>query len=93
MTWPDRRQRATIVLARLAGSVVRITRGPFRSAVRAAPGVLGAAAVAAGCGEVVQRVFGRGLGWPAGLVVAGVFALLFGRELNQPPPAPRREDD
>jgi hypothetical protein len=85
--------RAVIAAAALAGSVVRITRGPFRSAVRALPGVAGAAAVACGCGEVVQRVFGRGLGWPAGLVVAGVFVLWFGAELNRVPPAPRRQDD
>lgn len=93
MSWADRRRRATIASARLAGSVVRITRAPFRSAVRAAPGVAGAGAVAWGCGEVVQRVFGRGLGWPAGLVVCGVFLILIGREVNAVPPAPRREDE
>ena len=77
----------------MAGRTLGVTLRALRSAARAAPGVLGAAAVACGGGEVVQRVFGRGLGWPAGLVVAGVFLLLFGRELNQPPPAPRREDE
>ena len=93
VTWAGRRRRAAIAAAALAGSVVRITRGPFRSAVRAFPGVAGAGAVAYGCGEVVQRVFGRGLGWPAGLMVAGMFVLWFGAELNRIPPAPRQPDE
>ena len=84
--------RAVIACAVLAGTALRHTRRAARKALRAAPGALGAAALAFGCGEVVQRVFGRGLGWPAGLMVAGVFALLIGREVNQPPPAPRRDE-
>lgn len=80
-------RRATIAAAVLAGTVLRFTRRPFRSALRAAPGVLGAAAIAVGLGEVAGRVWGHGLTWWVALAVAGGFALWFGAELNARPPA------
>ena len=79
--------RAVVAAAVLAGTALRFTRRPFRSALRAAPGVLGAAAIAVGLGEVAGRVWGRGLTWWVALAVAGGFALWFGAELNARPPA------
>lgn len=90
MTTSRRLRSAQIAAARLAGRGVRITLEFLRNAFL---GVLGAAGVTFGAAGIVQRVFGRGLGWPAGLVVAGVFLMLIARQLNAPPPAPRRDEE
>jgi hypothetical protein len=74
--------------ARFAGTAVRITRRPLRSAARAAPGVAGAAGIAVGLGQVAGHVFGRGLTWWVALAVGSGFALWFGAEINASPLPP-----
>jgi hypothetical protein len=69
-------------LATLAGVLVRVLR-------QVLPGLLGAAAVSAGLGELAGHVFGHGLAPWVALLVAGVFALWFGVEVNRAPRAPR----
>ena len=85
--------RAVLASAKFAGTVVRITRRPFRSALRAAPGLAGAAAIAIGLGQVAGHVFGRGLTWWVALAAGGAFVLRFGAEVNASLPAPRRDED
>jgi len=85
--------RAVHAAARLAGTAVRITRRPLRSAARAAPGLAGAAGIAVGLGQVAGHVFGRGLTWWVALAVGGGFALWIGSDINRVPPAPRRDEE
>ena len=80
-------RRAVEACAVLAGTVVRITRRPFRSALRAAPGLVGAAAIAIGIGQVAGH-YAAGLAWWVALGVGGVFVLWFGAEVNRVPPVP-----
>jgi hypothetical protein len=69
----------------IAGTAVRVLRVLFAPAA--------AAAVAAGAGEVIGHVFGRGLsGWTA-LAIGGAFALWISAELNSVPPAPPGRSD
>jgi hypothetical protein len=76
-----------VTAARWAGTAVRLTRPLFRSV----PGILGAAAVSLGAGELAGHIFGRGLAPWAALTVAGGFALWIGAAINAPPPAPPAE--
>jgi hypothetical protein len=85
-------RRPLLAAARVAGTAIRITRRPARTALRALPGVAGAAAVAVGLGEVAGH-YQRGLTWWVACVIGGVFALGFAREINAAPPAPRQEDE
>ena len=82
----------TVVAARLAGTVVRITRRGLRKALSVVPGLAGAGGIAIGLGEVAGHVWQRGLTWWVALVVGGAFALWFAAELNRVP-AQRRADD
>lgn len=68
-----------------AGTLIRVLR-------QVLPGLAGAAALSVGAGELAGHVFGRGLSPWVALVIAGLFALWFGAEINASPPAPRRED-
>ena len=85
--------RAVIAAVAFAGTVVRITRRPFRSALRAAPAVAGAVAVALGLGEIAWQLWGRGIALGVAVAVAGVFLIRVGAEINAVPPAPRPADD
>ena len=71
-----------------AGTAVRI----LRPAGRILPGLAGAAAVAAGLGEIAGHVFGRGLSPWVACAVAGVFGIRIGSEINQAPPPPRPDE-
>jgi hypothetical protein len=55
------------------------------------PGAAGAVLAAAGGGELIGHLFGRGLAPWAACVIGSVFLLRLGSELNYVPPA--REDD
>lgn len=89
----DNRRRAVHAAARVAGTAVRISRRPLRSAARAAPGLAGAAGIAVGLGQVAGHVFGRGLTWWVAAAIGGAFLVRIGAEVNAAPPAPRRDED
>lgn len=84
--WADFRLKWLIRAAKVAGTAVRLARGPGR----ALPGIAGAAAVAVGLGEVAGHVFGHHLTPWVALLAAGALSMWVGHELNgAPPPAPR----
>lgn len=76
--WPDVRLRLLIRAAKVAGTAVRLVRGPGR----ALPGIAGAAAVTLGAAIVVHAVFRQVPAVGVAALVAGVFALLLGAEVN-----------
>lgn len=75
--------------AHWAGTAVRV----LRPLGRVLPGLLGAALVAVGAGQVAGHIWHRGLAWWVAAVTGGAFLLLIGREINAAPPPPRRDDD
>jgi hypothetical protein len=79
--------------ARWAGTVVRVTRRPFRSVLLAAPGLAGAYWIAVGVGQIAGHIFARGLAWWVTAVVGGVFLVRVGSEINATPTAPRQPDE
>lgn len=72
-----------------AGHVLRVSRVPLRRGRQAVAGVAGAAAIALGAGELAGHVFGHGIAPWATLLVAGVFSMWFGAEMNRVPAAAR----
>jgi hypothetical protein len=74
--------RVKLAAASVAGLGVRL------GVHRAVPGLLGAVLVCVGIGELAD-VFRPGIGWWAGLVVAGGFGLYFGSEVNATVPDSR----
>lgn len=81
--------RAVIAAAGFAGTVVRITRRPFRLALRAVPGVAGAALAVAGLWVIAERLWGRGVALGVAMLAGSVFLLWFAAEVNRvPPPRP-----
>ena len=80
-----KRVRRPLVRAAIwAGTIWRLTH-------KAALGYLGAVFLAVGLGELAGHVWHRGLAPWVGLAVGGVFALLFGAELNRQPRPPDSE--
>jgi len=82
-----------VAAAVFTGHALRLTRRALRKALSVVPGLAGYAAIAVGVGQVVGRVWGRGLTWWVALVVGGAFLVVIGAEINQPASAPRRSDD
>lgn len=77
--------RIAVAVAVFAGTALRLCRRPLRNALRAAPGLAGAAGIAVGLGEVAGHVWQRGLTWWVALVIAGGFVLWFAAEMNSKP--------
>jgi hypothetical protein len=86
---PRNHMTAAVRAAVIAGTVVRI----MRPLGRILPGLVGAAAVSVGLGQVAGSVFRHGLALWVGLVVGGCFALWFGAEINAGTAPPQRQDD
>lgn len=84
LSWRDLRARGRKLLgaaAAAAGSALRVAKP-------AAHGYLGAAAISVGAGEFASHVFHHGLAPWLTLLVAGLFSMWFGAELNRnAPPA------
>lgn len=87
MSFADARLRLLIRAAKIAGTAVRIARGPGR----ALPGIAGAVAVAVGLGEVAGHVFGHHLAPWVALLTGGVLLMWVGHELNSALSPPPRE--
>ena len=79
--------------AKWAGTVLRVTRRPAVALFRSLPGLAGAALAGLGGGEVAGHVFGRGLTPWVACVIAAVFLVRIGAEINAPAPTPRQPDD
>lgn len=75
-------RRPMVVAARWAGTLVR-----WR-VHRMLPGLLGAAAVSAGLGELAGHIFGRGLAPWVSLAVAGGFVMWIAAAINHVPRPP-----
>jgi hypothetical protein len=89
MSRADLRLRLAIRAAKVAGTVVRIVRGPGR----ALPGIAGAAAVSVGLGEVAGHVFGHHLAPWVALLTAGVLLMWVGYEINRAPKSAPRDPE